>query len=208
MSDQQFPPPAPAQAAPAGPLAAEPFPTEPFPTESFPTEPLSVVAAGMPTGLAAAGAPPATRGAMGWVLAALAGVLLSAVGAFLTVVKVGGQAVTVDDPGIGIPVPWVYRDRLLVLTLFERWDIAVALLLCAAAAAFVMLVAPSVRWPAAVGAVLAAVAFHIQLSIVERAEFRAIQRIEAPSYAIGAVLMVGGAFLALVSFIAVLLRRQ
>ena len=199
MTDHTFapPPPQPQSATPQPPPAT---PQPPATTDSAPyAEQLAPL---QPATLTA------TRSARGWVVTALVGLLLSAAGAFLTVLKVNGRSVGVDVAGVGVAVPWAYHDRFFALNLFERWDIALALLLGAAVTAVLLLIGPTLRWPAAVGAVLAAVAFHLQLSVLERAEFRALQTIQAPTYAIGGLLMVGGAFLALVSFVVVLLRRQ
>jgi hypothetical protein len=46
------------------------------------------------------------------------------------------------------------------------------------------------------------------LSMVQRAEFEVVSRQDQPSYSIGAWLTVGGAFLALVSFVVALARRR
>jgi hypothetical protein len=46
------------------------------------------------------------------------------------------------------------------------------------------------------------------LSMVQRAEFTVITRQDQPAYSIGAVLTVGGAFLALLSFAVALARRR
>ena len=92
--------------------------------------------------------------------------------------------------------------------LFERWEVAVVLLVLAAAAAVVSLAKGRYGWPAAVGAVCAALAFHLLLSMVQRAEFRVVARLDTPSYLVGAWMTVVGAFLALVSFVVALARRH
>lgn len=157
--------------------------------------------AGVPT-------PGFRAGSFGWSIVALVGSVLSAAGVFLPLMTLRGRTVDRDVLGVGIALPWRAFDDLFVLSLFERWDLAFVVLLLCAGAGVVALTVPSRAWPAAVGAVLAAVAFHLQLALVERAEYLAIRYFESPSYSIGSVMTVGGAFVALVGFVVVLARRH
>ena len=145
---------------------------------------------------------------VGWSIAALVGCVLSMVGAFLPLLSVGDRSVDSDRIGVGVVVPWRFQDRYTGSLLVERWDVAFALLLFAAVAAVLLLAARYQVWPAVAGALLAAVAFHLQLSMVQRAEMFAIQRLESPTYLAGGIFAVAGAFLALVGFVVVLARRH
>ncbi|MEQ1701765.1 MAG: hypothetical protein ABMA25_16775, partial [Ilumatobacteraceae bacterium] len=144
----------------------------------------------------------------GWSIAALVGCVLSMVGAFLPLLSVGDRSVDRDRIGIEVVVPWEFRDRYTGSLLIERWDVAFALLLLGAVAAVLLLSVRRQVWPAAAGALLAAVAFHLQLSIVQRAEMFGLQRLQSPTYELGGILTVVGAFVALVGFIVVLARRH
>lgn len=146
---------------------------------------------------------------VGWSVAALVGCVLSILGAFLPLVSVGDRSFSRSDGrGIDVVAPWKVSERYSGVMLFERWDIAVALLLAGIVAAVLLLALRRQAWPAAIGAVLAALAFHLQLSLLERAERGAMQQLRSPSYQIGGIFLVGGALLALVGFIAVLARRH
>ena len=131
---------------------------------------------------------------LGWVITALVACVLSVVGVFLPLISYRGRSFDRNDPGVGIAMPWSYRNEVVSTALFERWEVAVVLLVLAAAAAVVSLAAGRYGWPAAVGAVCAALAFHLLLSMLQRAEFRVVSRFDTPSYSLGAWLTVGGAF--------------
>jgi hypothetical protein len=75
-------------------------------------------------------------------------------------------------------------------------------------AAALLLVLRKKAWPAVVGALGAALAFHLQLAMVQRAENRAFQVGATPTYLVGGIFTVAGAFLALAGFVAVLARRH
>lgn len=154
--------------------------------------------------------PPARSGnSVAWSVAALVGCIVSMVGAFLPLVSVGDREISrTYGQGIDMVAPWRFRERYTGSLLFERWDIAFALLLLGVIAAVLLLAARRQAWPAVAGALLAAVAFHLQLSMVQRAELYGMQRIESPTYLLGGILTVAGAFLALVGFVAVLARRH
>lgn len=173
-----------------------------------PPPPPSDWGAGPPIGT---GAPPASMGgrmSVGWSITALVACVVSVIGVFLPLISYRGRSVDRNDLGVGIAMPWAYRNEVFATVLFERWEVAVVLLVFAAAAAVVSLAAGRYGWPAAVGAVCAALAFHLLLSMLQRAEYRIVTRMDTPSYSIGAWLMVGGAFLALVSFVVALARRH
>ena len=143
-----------------------------------------------------------------WVIVALVACIVSVVGVFLPLLSVRGRSINFNDLGVGVAIPWGYRYRFLATLLFERWEVAVVLLVLAAAAAVVSLAKGRYGWPAAVGAVCAALAFHLLLSMVQRAEFGVVVRLDTPSYLVGAWMSVGGASLALVSFVVALARRH
>lgn len=145
---------------------------------------------------------------VGWCITALVACVVSIVGVFLPFVSIHGRTIDRNTSYVGIGIPWRFHNDFIVSSLFERWEVAVAFVLFAAVAAVVSLAAGRYRWPAAVGVVSAALAFHLMLSMVQRAEFTVVTRQDQPSYSIGAVLTVGGAFLALVSFTVALARRR
>lgn len=199
MSATDLPPPA----APPPPLPSSPdaFVAPPPPPET-----------GAAWGAVPVGSPPpvaAHAGAsIGWSIAALVGCVLSMVGAFLPLLSIDGRSFDRDRIGIGTMVPWQFHDRFTGSLLFERWDVAFALLLLGVVAAVLLLSVRRQVWPAAAGALLSAIAFHMQLSMVQRAEMLGLQRLQSPSYEAGGILAVGGAFVALVGFIVVLARRH
>ena len=83
-----------------------------------------------------------------------------------------------------------------------------ALLLLAAVVAVVALAAGRRGWLVGVAAVLAALGLHLQIGLLQRAERIGLSKALSVSYGIGGILAVGGAFVALVSFIAVLAKRH
>lgn len=210
MTASELPPPAasPPQTAPPGPPSAEGTSVvAPVADTAVPGPPPSDWGA-VPVG-ASGGAPARSGNSVAWSVAALVGCILSMVGTFLPLLSVGDRSISRSDGrGIDMVAPWKFRDRYTGSLLFERWDIAFALLLFGVIAAVLLLAARRQAWPAVAGALLAAVAFHQQLSMVQRAEMYAIQRIESPTYLAGGILTVAGAFLALVGFVAVLARRH
>ena len=144
-----------------------------------------------------------------WSVAALVGCVLSMVGAFLPLVSVEGRSISRDDARfIDIVMPWEFSDRYKGSLLFERWDIAFGLMFLGVIAAVLLLALRSTAWPAVVGALGSAFAFHLQLAMVQRAENRAFQLGSSPTYLAGGIFTVAGAFLALVGFVAVLARRH
>lgn len=152
--------------------------------------------------------PAPASGGLAWLIVGLVATLLSVVGTFLPLVSVRGRSVDRSMRGIGIEVSWRYADRAFVTTLFERWDVAVAVLLLAAILAVVALAARRRGWLVGAAAVLAALGFHLQLGMLQRAERIGLTTARSVSYGIGGILVVGGALVALVSFIAVLAKRH
>ena len=197
MTDQPLTPPQPSNAVPSPP----PVPPPPPPPPSDSGGEFAI----------GTGPPPVAvvrRISVGWIIVALVACIVSVVGVFLPLLSVRGFSIDYKDQGVGVAVPWAYKNRVLATLLFERWEIALVLLVLAAAAAVVSLAKGRYGWPAAVGAVCAALAFHLLLSMVQRAEFRVVVRLDTPSYLVGAWMSVGGAFLALVGFVVALARRH
>ncbi len=196
MTDQPLAPPQPSNAVPPSP---PPPPPPPPPSDS---------GSGPAVGT---GPPPVAvvrRISVAWIIVALVACIASAVGIFLPLLSVRGFSFDYTYHGVGVAIPWGYQNRVFATLLFERWEVAVVLLVLAAAAAVVSLAKGRYGWPAAVGAVCAALAFHLLLSMVQRAEIRVVMRLDTPSYLVGAWMSVGGAFLALVGFVVALARRH
>lgn len=155
----------------------------------------------------APGPAPATGG-LAWLIVGLVATLLSVVGTFLPLLSVRGRSVDRTTRGIGTLLEWRFADRMTITSLIERWDVAVAALLVAAILAVVALAARRRGWLVGAAAVLAALGFHLQLGMLQRAERIGLSKALSVSYGIGGILAVGGAFVALVSFIAVLIKRH
>ena len=193
MTDQPLTPPQPSNAPP-------PPPPPPPPPSDSGVEPAI-----------GTGPPPVAvvrRISVGWIIVALVACIVSVVGIFLPLLSVRSFSIDYRDQGVGVAIPWAYRNRVSATLLFERWEVALVLLVLAVAAAVVSLAKGRYGWPAAVGAVFAALAFHLLLSMVQRAEFEVVIRSDTHSYLVGAWMTVAGAFLALVSFVVALARRH
>ena len=142
------------------------------------------------------------------MIVGLVATLLSVVGTFLPLLSVRGRSVDRSRRGIGVLLEWRFADRMTMTSLIERWDLAVAVLLLAAILAVVAMATRRRGWLVGGAAVLAALGFHLQLGMLQRAERIGLTMARSVSYGIGAILAVGGALVALVSFIAVLAKRH
>ncbi|MEI7548452.1 MAG: hypothetical protein WCK21_10405 [Actinomycetota bacterium] len=151
---------------------------------------------------------PSRRPLNGWAVAAAAGAVVAALGAFLPLVSVGGRSLSGSDVLVGNAVAWSVSDHNTITLLLERRDLAVLItfvvFLLAVSAAF----GRFTRWAAGLGVILMAGVFHLLLSMIQRAEEFGVPTSQDISYSVGTVFCLAGPLLTMVGLLAVLARRH
>lgn len=144
----------------------------------------------------------------GWAVAAAAGAVVAAIGAFLPLVSVGGRSLSGSDVLVGNAVSWSVSDRNTITLLLERRDLAVLLTLVVFLLAVSSAIGRFTRWAAGLGVILMAGVFHLLLSMVQRAEAFGVPTSQDVTYSIGTMFCLAGPLLTIVGLLAVLARRH